>query len=149
MGRHPTAGAVPAPGETLDDRPRLRRLDGDAGDRRSGDAVEIGRPCRHPCLYARRPVRARRVQGRPSQFPVLGWPAAPAGAARRRTLARLGIAAAGFPAPILRARYARNRRARDEMPNGLIAPVAITLLCAAQIAAAGIAAADTIYVSNE
>src|SRR5580692_278935 len=149
MGRHPTARAVSAPIQTLDDRPRLRRLDVGAGNRRGGDAVEIGRPHRHPRLYARRPVRTRRVQGRPSQFPVLGRPAAPAGAARRRTLARLGVAAVGFPAPILRTRYARNRRARDEMPNGLIAPVAIAFLWAAQIAAAGIAAADTIYVSNE
>ena len=78
-------------------------------------------------------------------FPIVGRPAAPAGAARRCALARLGIAAAGFLAPILRARYARDRQARDEMPNGLIAACGDRL----RSARPGIAAADTIYVSNE
>jgi hypothetical protein len=50
----------------------------------------------------------------------------------------------GFLAPILRARHAGDRQARDKMPNGLIAAVAIAALCVI-----GSAAADTIYVSNE
>src|SRR5438270_6670166 len=109
MGRDPTAGALSAPGETLDDRPRLRRLDGGTGNRRSGDALEIGRPCRHRRVYAQQPVRARRVQRRPAELPILGWPAPPAGVARRCPLARIGVAAARLSAPILRTPYTGDR----------------------------------------
>src|SRR5438105_13415923 len=144
MGRHTTAGALSASGQTLDDRPRLRRLDGGSRDRGSGDAVEIGRPGCHRFLYAERPVRACRLQGDATQLSVVGRPAAPAGFACRCALARLGLAAARVPPSILRARYARNRQARDQMPNGLLAAVAIGLCCAARVALA-----DTIYVSNE
>jgi hypothetical protein len=62
-------------------------------------------------------------------FRSLGRPTAPAGSARRCALSRVGVAAARFSAPILRARHAGDRQARDKMSNGLIAAVAIAALC--------------------
>jgi ABC transporter substrate binding protein (PQQ-dependent alcohol dehydrogenase system) len=52
-----------------------------------------------------RPFRARRLQGRTPQFPVLGRAAAAADFARRCALARLGVAATRIPASVLRARH--------------------------------------------
>src|SRR5215831_11999622 len=119
MGCDPAAGALSAPSQTLDDRARLRRVDGGARNWRSGDALEIGRSKRDHLVHARRPFRARRLQRRSPQLPVVGRPAPPADPARRCTLARLGIAATRVPAPVLRARYARDRQAQDEMPDAL------------------------------
>src|SRR5215472_14804538 len=119
MGRDPAPGAFSAPGQTLDDRPRLCRLDGGARDRRGGNAVEIGRSGRYRFVHARRPLRTRRLQRRSPQLPAVGRPAPPADPARRCTLSRLGIAATRVPAPVLRARHARHRQARDEMPDAL------------------------------
>jgi ABC transporter substrate binding protein (PQQ-dependent alcohol dehydrogenase system) len=47
VGCHPAAKSVFAPGEALDDGPRLHRLDGGAGDRRSRDPDTIDRSGRH------------------------------------------------------------------------------------------------------
>src|SRR5215472_12775633 len=44
MGRHPAPRALPASGEALDDRSRLCRVDGGAGDRGSGNSIEFVRP---------------------------------------------------------------------------------------------------------
>src|SRR6516165_12195660 len=104
MGRYPAPGSLPPPSETVDDRPRLRRLDGGAGDRRSGDEVEIDRPSGDLSFPAQRSFRARRLQGRPPQLPVLGRAAAATDFARRCALARLGVAATRIPASVLRAR---------------------------------------------
>ena len=101
------------PGQTLDDRPRLRRLDGGAGDRRSGDALEIGRSCRHRRLYAQRPVRARRAT-RDARLSFRSWDGQlrqPVLLADARSLVSVSPQP-GVPAPILRARYARDRQAR-------------------------------------
>src|SRR5271168_337580 len=98
---------------------------------------------------AQRPFRACCLQGRPAQLPVLGWPATAADPARRCALARLGVAAARIPASVLRARHARDRQAGDEMSNGLTAAWRGVAALACLYFATPIAAADTIYVSNE
>src|SRR6266436_7232967 len=141
MGRHPTAGTLSTPGEALDDGPRLYCLDGGTGDRRSGDAVEVDRSDCDLSLSPQRPIRARRLQRCPAHLPPLGRPAATADPARRCALARFGVAAAGaISASVFRARHARHRPARDEMPNGMIgrrmAVAAGALLWAVRIAAA-------------
>ena len=44
MGRNTAAGPVSAAGQTVDDRPGLRRLDGGAGDRRGGTRAKSAEP---------------------------------------------------------------------------------------------------------
>src|SRR6516164_1694571 len=149
MGRHAAAGTLFAPGQTVDDRPRLCSLDGSSGDRRGGYAIEIDRPGGYRGFPAQRPFRARRIQGCSPQLSVVGRPAAAADPARRCAVTRLGIAATGVPAPVFRARRARDRQAGDQMSHG----VSRARRCAAGVTclpfAISIAAADTIYVSNE
>ena len=92
---------------------------------------------------ARPGPRVRRVQGRTAVVPELGRAAAPAGAAGRRPVAGLGLAAAGLPASGLGTRHARHRPAGDDMPIPLMLRAALLLaLLLALLAPA--AAAETI-----
>ena len=67
----------------LDERPRLRRLDGGAGIGEAATRAKSADPRQssHSCGAT---VRARRLQGGAAQLSVMGRPAASAGAARRR-----------------------------------------------------------------
>jgi hypothetical protein len=102
------------PGRALDERPRLRRLDGRAQRRQRGQQAAPGRTTRAAATAAQRAVAAGRLQGPQAQLPPVERrtaPADPAGAA-----ARPGqhLAAGGLPASLQRNGQPGLRQARSD-----------------------------------
>src|SRR5262245_17370830 len=116
MGCEPAAeplrGAVSPP----HDGARHAGLDGGAHDRRGGGAPACGRCEADARFFQKSRFRAGRLQGAEADPARVESAAAPADPLERWTRHRLGLAAAGIFAPVLRARYARGRPAGDEMP---------------------------------
>src|SRR5690242_6542550 len=153
MGRGPAAEPVRAALLPPHDGARHAGLDGGAHDRRGrrpwGDAAD------RDARFLQEPrFCARRLQGAQADAARLGPAASPAHSAERRPHDRIGLAAGGLFAPGLRARYARVRPAREQMParprkemTAMRRSVIIGTLIVLGLAQP--AAAATAYVSNE
>src|SRR5919204_3752677 len=153
MGRSAIAEPVHEIVCTQDDGARHAGLVGGAHDRRERLARAVRRRTGHRGFSQESRVCAGRLQGTEADVARLELPAASAHPAGRWPNDRVGLAPRGFPAPGDRARHARLRPSRDEMP----APVNRTRSIALSFALGALlwlllvphAAAFTAYVSNE
>ena len=120
-------------------------LDGRPHDRRGGQPGALRRSGRDHGGDAPAGFRRRRLQGAAAQPAPMGLAAPPADPAQRRPHDRLGVAAAGLPAPERQPRHAGHRSAGEPMQTAMIG----CACCWPLLAAAAPARADVAYVSNE
>src|SRR3989442_906667 len=140
------------------ERARQQRLGGNAHDRRGGVAYRLERSQDHSRLSDRTGFRHCRLQG-PKTNPAPLEPAiAPAYSARRWPDDSFGLAAGRISASNIGTRYARLRRAGNEMQTAMslrerskVNPLAgsVFALNALAFVMASPAGAFTAYVSNE
>src|SRR5262245_14267465 len=173
MGRDANAESFPALRQALHAAARLSGLARGAGHRRIGLAHGVGRLRRDQRLSQGRYVRPCGVQRPEGHVPVVGWADAAAAPRRRSRSAGVDVAAGRLPARARRGRYARHRRAGEQMQVAMneltassaagmpasiggrsrmigIAGRAALLAAILSVAAAACpAAAYTVYVSNE
>ncbi|CAD5378014.1 hypothetical protein OF001_U260052 [Pseudomonas sp. OF001] len=99
LRRRPAAEALRGTRETLDERPRLRRLDRRAQHRHRGEQAEEQRSRGDPPAGAVRRAAAGRLQGPQAELPRLERPAAPADPGGAAARAGHHLAAGRLPAP--------------------------------------------------